>query len=40
VTERRLADDVGGLLRFVDEVRARGWAVAIDDVGAVPRRWL
>jgi EAL domain-containing protein (putative c-di-GMP-specific phosphodiesterase class I) len=36
VTERRLADDVGGLLRFIDEVRARGWAVAIDDVGAVP----
>ena len=36
VTERRLADDVGGLLRFIDEVRARDWSVAIDDVGAVP----
>jgi hypothetical protein len=36
ITERRLGDDVGALLRFIDEVRDRGWAIAIDDVGADP----
>jgi EAL domain-containing protein (putative c-di-GMP-specific phosphodiesterase class I) len=36
VTERRLGEDIGALLRFTDEVRARGWALAIDDVGAEP----
>jgi diguanylate cyclase (GGDEF)-like protein/PAS domain S-box-containing protein len=36
VTERSLAVDLGSLLRFTDEVRARGWAVAVDDVGADP----
>jgi EAL domain-containing protein (putative c-di-GMP-specific phosphodiesterase class I) len=36
ITERRLGDDVARLLRFADEIHARGWALAIDDVGAEP----
>lgn len=34
VTERSLGRDPAGLLRFADAVRSRGWALAIDDVGA------
>ena len=35
-TERSLADDPATLLRAVAQVRANGWGVALDDVGAEP----
>ena len=34
VTERSLAADPAALLRFADAIRKRGWALAVDDVGA------
>jgi diguanylate cyclase (GGDEF)-like protein/PAS domain S-box-containing protein len=34
VTERSLAADPAALLRFADTIRAHGWALAVDDVGA------
>jgi len=34
VTERSLAADPAALLRFADTIRANGWALAVDDVGA------
>ena len=34
VTERSLAADPAALLRFADAIRQRGWALAVDDVGA------
>jgi len=34
VTERSLAADPAALLRFADAIRDRGWALAVDDVGA------
>ena len=34
ITERALTEDPAGLLRAADAARARGWRVALDDVGA------
>ena len=34
ITERALASRPADLLRTVDRVRAAGWGVALDDVGA------
>ena len=36
ITERELTADPAGLLRSAAWVRARGWRVALDDVGADP----
>jgi EAL domain-containing protein (putative c-di-GMP-specific phosphodiesterase class I) len=36
LTERELADDPGQLFRVVDSMRALGWEIAVDDVGAEP----
>jgi EAL domain-containing protein (putative c-di-GMP-specific phosphodiesterase class I) len=36
ITERMLTCDPAGLTAFVEGVRARGWRVALDDVGADP----
>ena len=36
ITERALTRDPAGLLAAVKRVRAMGWAIAVDDVGAVP----
>jgi len=36
ITERELTADPAGLLRAAADVRARGWRVALDDVGADP----
>jgi len=36
LTERDLTGDVAGLLRAVERVRAQGWRIALDDVGAAP----
>lgn len=37
LTERALTDRPAELLALVGEIRARGWRVALDDVGADPR---
>jgi EAL domain-containing protein (putative c-di-GMP-specific phosphodiesterase class I) len=37
VTERAIAARPAELLRTVERIRARGWAVALDDVGADPK---
>lgn len=34
LTERALAADPAAVLRLVDRIRARGWGIALDDVGA------
>ena len=34
ITERDLTTDPAGLLRAADQARARGWRIAVDDVGA------
>jgi EAL domain-containing protein (putative c-di-GMP-specific phosphodiesterase class I) len=36
ITERALIDDPAGLLTAVNRIRAAGWGVALDDVGADP----
>jgi EAL domain-containing protein (putative c-di-GMP-specific phosphodiesterase class I) len=36
LTERELADNPGQLFRVVDSMRALGWEIAVDDVGAEP----
>ena len=36
ITERALGDDPAALLGAVDDLRARGWRIALDDVGAEP----
>jgi len=36
ITERSLLDRPADLLREVERLRADGWAIALDDVGAVP----
>lgn len=36
ITERAVASRPAELLRTVERIRARGWAIAIDDVGADP----
>ena len=35
-TERALSTDPAGLLAAAEQVRARGWRVALDDIGAEP----
>jgi EAL domain-containing protein (putative c-di-GMP-specific phosphodiesterase class I) len=37
LTERALTDHPAALLAMVEEVRRRGWGIALDDVGADPR---
>jgi EAL domain-containing protein (putative c-di-GMP-specific phosphodiesterase class I) len=37
LTERALTDHPAALLATVEEVRRRGWGIALDDVGADPR---
>ena len=34
VTERALANNPAELLRVVEDIRAQGWGIALDDVGA------
>lgn len=36
ITERQLTRDPRGLFRFRDELHRRGWALAVDDIGADP----